>query len=129
MTNQQESTSDRVVLRVQQIRKYRGWNAARLAEECARHGHPEVTEQVIYNLEQRRRKEVSVDQLEAFAFAFQMSPVVLLGPLGGPDQHLVEVPLHFDSSEAALDFLQKINTLAGSLRASIPDEQEGGGGA
>jgi transcriptional regulator with XRE-family HTH domain len=124
MTNERETTSDRVVRRVQQIRKQRGWNATRLAEECARHGHPEVTDQVIYNLEQRRRKEVTVDQLEAFAFALQTSPVVLLGPLGGPDEHLVEVSLHFESSDAALDFLQKINTLAGNLRASIPAEQE-----
>lgn len=125
MTNQRESTSERVVRRVQQLRKHRNWSATRLAEECAKHGYPEVTDQVIYNLEQRRREEVSVDQLEAFAFALEASPLVLLGPLGGPDQHLVEVPLSFATADEALDFLQKINTLAGRLRASIPPSEQG----
>jgi hypothetical protein len=44
---------------------------------------------------------------------------VLLGPLGGPDEHLVEIPLHFEWSEEALDSLQKIDTIAGSLRANL----------
>jgi hypothetical protein len=96
-------------------------------------GAPQLTASVIANIESgrrdkqgRRRRHVTVEDLVAFAFALETSPIVLLGPLGGPDRHLVEVPLHFDSSEEALDFLQKINTLAGSLRASVPPPgQEG----
>jgi transcriptional regulator with XRE-family HTH domain len=126
-------TSDNVARRVQAFRKHRGWSAARLADECAKAGFPQLTASVIANIESgrrdeqgRRRRHVTVEELVAFAVAFQTSPVVLLGPLGGPDEHLVEVPLHFDSSEEALDFLQKINTLAGSLRASVsPSAQEG----
>lgn len=78
------------------------------------------------SIEGRRRRHVIVEELVAFAVAFQISPIVLLGPLGGPDEHLVEVPLHFESSEDALDFLQKINTIAGSLRANLPSSQREG---
>jgi hypothetical protein len=82
MTNEQETTSERVVRVVQSTRKRLGWSAGRLAEECAKHGHPEVTDQVIYNLEQRRREEVTVDQLVAFSKALLIPPNMLLGPSG-----------------------------------------------
>jgi transcriptional regulator with XRE-family HTH domain len=126
-------TSDNVVRRVQAFRKHHGWSAARLADECAKAGFPQLTASVIANIESgrrdeqgRRRRHVTVEELVAFAVALQTSPVVLLGPLGGPDKHLVEVPLHFATSEEALDFLEKINTLAGQLRASVPPSQQEG---
>jgi transcriptional regulator with XRE-family HTH domain len=127
MTESVETASDNVARRVLHFRKHHGWSAARLAEECARVGYPQLTASVIANIESgrrdkqgRRRRHVTVEELFAFAVALQTSPIVLLGPLGGPDKHLVEVPLHFDSSDEAVDFLHKINTLAGQLRASVP---------
>jgi len=80
MTNAQAATSERVVQTVQELRKHRRWTVSRLAEECARHGHPEITDQVIYNLEQRRRETVTVDQLMAFSKALSVPTAVLLAP-------------------------------------------------
>ena len=113
MTNQQESTSERVVRLVQQLRKSRGWSATRLAEECARRGHPEVTDQVVYNLEQRRREEVSVDQLMAFAEVLAVPAAVLLGPTGT----VVELP--FDSRDEVREFAEALRTINAKLGSHI----------
>jgi transcriptional regulator with XRE-family HTH domain len=123
MTNQQESTSERVVQTVQGLRKHRGWSAGRLAEECARHGHPEVTDQVIYNLEQRRREEVTVDQLVAFSEALAVPVTVLLGPArtGG-------YVLWFQSEDEQRAFgeaLRALETVRSSIVWFAPPEQEG----
>jgi transcriptional regulator with XRE-family HTH domain len=80
MTNSEETASERVVRIVQTTRKRLGWSATRLAEECAKHGHPEVTDQVIYNLEQRRREDVTADQVVAFAKALAIPAHMLIEP-------------------------------------------------
>jgi len=114
MTNQQAPRSERVVQTVQALRKRRGWSAARLAEECARHGHPEITDQVIYNLEQRRREEVTVDQLMAFSEALAVQAAVLLGPaeVGG-------YVLWFESEDEQRAFGEALRALD-TIRRHIP---------
>jgi transcriptional regulator with XRE-family HTH domain len=122
MTNEQESTSGRVVRHVQYLRKQRGWTASRLAEECASHGHPEVTDQVIYNLEQRRREEVSVDQLMAFAEALAVPVTVLLGATGPM------AVLLFESDDEQRELgaaLQKVWDKLGWIATPLPLEQGG----
>jgi transcriptional regulator with XRE-family HTH domain len=80
-----ETPSDVVARRVREVRRRRGWSAARLAEQCARVGAPHLTESVIANIESgrpdeqgRRRREVSVDEVIALALALEIAPVVLL---------------------------------------------------
>ncbi len=121
MTNQRETTSERVVRIVQATRKRLGWSATRLAEECAKHGHPEVTDQVIYNLEQRRREEVTVDQLEAFSQALLIPAHMMLGQAG------LTASLWFESDaerRAFGDALRTVYRTVGYL--ATPDQKEGG---
>jgi len=80
-----DSPSDGVVWQLKEIRKKRGWSAAKLAEECAKAGFPQLTESVIANIESgrrdeqgRRRREVTVDELDAFARVLGVAPAELL---------------------------------------------------
>ena len=71
-----------VVARVKALRRRRGLNTAALAERCAALGAPEVTDQVVRNIETGRRT-VSVDHLCALAAALEVSPVHLLAAEDG----------------------------------------------
>ncbi len=80
-----ETMSDVVANRVQQLRKRQLLSASRLAEACAATGSPQLTENVIANIESgrrdeqgRRRRDVSVDELVAFARALDVSVDSLL---------------------------------------------------
>jgi transcriptional regulator with XRE-family HTH domain len=93
MTSQDraETPSDIVARRVQELRKELAWSAARLAQECARVGAPQLTASVIANIESgrrdqqgRRRRDVSVDELLAFAAALGTAPTRLLPDLEPP---------------------------------------------
>jgi transcriptional regulator with XRE-family HTH domain len=93
MTSQDrpETPSDVVARRVQEVRKDLGWSAEKLAQECARVGAPRLTTSVIANIESgrrdqqgRRRRDVSVDELLAFAAALRMAPAHLLPDLEPP---------------------------------------------
>lgn len=81
-----QTPSDVVARRIRAARRQREWSAARLAEECARLGFPQLTEPVINNIESgrrdehgRRRREVTVDELDAFARVLGVPPTELLG--------------------------------------------------
>jgi transcriptional regulator with XRE-family HTH domain len=82
-----ETTSDVVAARVREARKARGWLAGDLAGICARAGHPEITENVIENIESGRRKggrrtrAVTVDELVVLADVLGFSPADVLGGL------------------------------------------------
>jgi transcriptional regulator with XRE-family HTH domain len=80
-----EAPSDVVARRIREIRRRREWSAARLAEECAKCGFPQLTEPVINNIESgrrdkhgRRRRDVTVDELDAFARVLGVPPAELL---------------------------------------------------
>lgn len=88
-----ETVSDVVAERISYLRRRRGWSAARLSEECAAAGAPQVTADVIANIEsgrrspktQERRRDVTVDELTQFAAALGVPPIALLVPAGsGP---------------------------------------------
>jgi hypothetical protein len=102
------------------MRKERGWSAARLAEECARLGYPEITDQVIYNLEQRRREEVTVDQLVAFSEALAMPVELLLGPKKR-DSYV----LTFESEAERRAFGEALETIRSGIALLPGYEQEG----
>ncbi len=100
--------------RVKQIRQRRGWTAAQLAERCKAIGAPEITVAVIANIETgrkdkagRRRREVTVDELFALAYALQVSPVLLMVPLDGADQLAV-------TPEVDMDVLTAVGWVAGT---------------
>jgi hypothetical protein len=83
-----ETVSDVVAGRVREARRARGWLTGDLAARCAELGHPELTENVIENIESgrrdrdgRRRRDVTVDELRAFADALGFSPADVLGGL------------------------------------------------
>jgi transcriptional regulator with XRE-family HTH domain len=128
MTENLETASDGVARRVKELRQRRGWSATRLAEQCADQGAPQLTASVIANIESgrrdkqgRRRRHVTVEELVAFAAALQTSPMLLLGPPPGKEAW-VEVPLHFDSSEEAVSFLQSFGRIAASMQVTIPSK-------
>ena len=81
-----ETPSDVVARHVREARRQREWSGARLAEECAKLGFPQITAEVIGNIERgrrdehgRRRRDVSVDELDAFARVLGVPPAELLG--------------------------------------------------
>jgi transcriptional regulator with XRE-family HTH domain len=134
-----ETMSDVVANRVQQLRKRRGWSARRLAEACAATGSPQLTESVIANIESgrrdehsRRRRDVTVDELIAFARALDVSVGLLLWsataqahPPFGPPQTL----LALRTPDEQRDFLRQVEALLVRVRDSLmPLEQEGEGG-
>src|SRR6266545_3617976 len=116
-----ESISDVVANRVQQLRKRRGWSARRLAEACAATGNPQLTENVIANIEAgrrdkhgHRRRDVSVDELVAFARALDVSVGLLLWsattqahPPFAPPQTL----LALRSPDEQRDFLREVESV------------------
>ncbi len=88
-----EAPSDAVVRRVREIRKRRGWSAARLAAECAKVGASQLTESIIANLEAGRRQQgVTVDELLVLAVVLNVAPVHLLVPPEAWDEQGGEVP-------------------------------------
>lgn len=61
-------------------------SAQLLADRCAALGMPAFTRQVIMRLEHQRRDNVSVSELSVLAAALEISPVLLLYPLGQDEQ-------------------------------------------
>ena len=89
--------------RIKQIRQRRGWTAGQLAERCKEIGAPEITVSVIANIETGRkdkdglrRRDVTVDELFAFAYALEVPPVLLTVPLDGADQLQVTPEVEMD---------------------------------
>jgi transcriptional regulator with XRE-family HTH domain len=89
MPKQPETTvtaiSDAVAERIREIRRRRGLSVAELAQAAADAGHRELTRDAIYAIESgrrvqgRRRRTVSVDELDAFARVLGVPPTELLG--------------------------------------------------
>jgi len=79
--------SDVVGERIRELRRHRHLSVQELADICAKAGHPELTKAAIYTieggrrLEGRRRRAVTVDELLAFAEAFDVPIGALLWPV------------------------------------------------
>jgi transcriptional regulator with XRE-family HTH domain len=72
------SVTELTVHRMKTIRKRRGLSAPQLAARCAQLGAPEISGNVVANIESRRR-QVNLDQLAVLALALDVSPTHLLG--------------------------------------------------
>jgi transcriptional regulator with XRE-family HTH domain len=65
--------------RIREVRKRRGWSAQRLAQECARHGMPQLNRDVLANIESGRRKAgITLEELFTLALALNVAPVHLM---------------------------------------------------
>lgn len=79
-----ESVSDVVAAKVKDLRHSYGWSTDELAARCAEIGYPEISQNVIENIESGRRRNgertrsVTVDELFALAKALQCVPAYLL---------------------------------------------------
>lgn len=72
--------------RVGQRRKDLSLSAPDLAARCEALGMPSLTRQVIMRLEHGRREAVSVSELSVLGAALEISPILLLYPLGQSTQ-------------------------------------------
>lgn len=126
-----EPLSDGVARRVRDMRDRLDWSAARLAKRCAEVGYPQLTAEVIGNIERgrrnesgRRRRDVTVDEAWALSLAFGVPLVVLLGPwLGGPDAAEYARTAAAELEETA-EHLKRAQALLGAIPHITP-EQEG----
>jgi transcriptional regulator with XRE-family HTH domain len=79
------AVSDQVGERIRELRRRRHLRVDELAQSAAQAGHPELTRDAIYaiesgrRLEGRRRRTISVDELDAFARVLGVPPAELLG--------------------------------------------------
>ncbi|MGH3414865.1 MAG: hypothetical protein ACRDVE_02975 [Actinocrinis sp.] len=81
-----KTPSDVVGERVRQLRKMTGQSVGQLAADCAAFGAPELTADVIYLIENGRRKDgartrkITVDELLILSYALGMCPMYVLLP-------------------------------------------------
>ena len=70
-----------IAKRMKELRQKKGWSAANLADACAEVGMPELNRSVIANIESRRRKNVTVEEVLTLAFVLDVSPLHLMVPI------------------------------------------------
>jgi transcriptional regulator with XRE-family HTH domain len=127
-----ESASSTVARRVQQLRKRRGWSIARLAEECAKVGAPQLTANVLTNVltREHRRRDLTVEEVGALAAVFDVVPARLLPQLHEPISDPAMLFLHFESAEQAEELrkgLASAEQIARILRDQLPSEENDDG--
>ncbi|HEY6793503.1 MAG TPA: helix-turn-helix transcriptional regulator [Kineosporiaceae bacterium] len=118
------TVTDVVVGQLRAVRRRRGLSAAELAARCAQLGAPEVTANVVANIESGRR-QLNVDQLAILALALDVAPTHLLAtnPPGTPsgttreDERAVQVSDDVTAGPAAWQAW-----LSG--RAPLPEQDE-----
>ena len=123
-----ESGSGTAARRVQRLRRERGWSVARLADECAKVGAPQLTANVLTNLlsRQQRRRDLTVEEVGALAAAFDVPPARLLPELIEPIDDPARLVLHFKSAEQAEElrkWLASSVVMAEMMRDQLPSEE------
>lgn len=73
--------------RIKELRKKRGWSAAKLAEACKDVGAPELNRPVIANIESRRRKTVTLEEVFTLALVLDVAPIHLFMPVDEVENH------------------------------------------
>jgi transcriptional regulator with XRE-family HTH domain len=80
-----QTLSDRAAASLKEARARRRWSLERLASECAAIGATWLTEAVLKNIESgrpgrqnTRRREITLDEISALAFALNVAPLHLL---------------------------------------------------
>ena len=82
MAQAQWTATQIVGKRIKKLRELRGLSAQKLAHLCNELGAPEINRQVITNLENGRRKIVTIDEVLVLAHALNAPPVLLFTPVG-----------------------------------------------
>jgi hypothetical protein len=126
-----ESASGTAAHRVQQLRKERGWSVARLADECAKVGAPQLNANVLTNLLSRkqRRRDLTVEEVGALAAVFDLVPARLLPDVWEPIDDPARLVLHFKSPAQAEEMRQTLaalETVARAARDEFPTERGNG---
>jgi transcriptional regulator with XRE-family HTH domain len=108
--------SDVFAEKIREVRKERGWQVADLAARCADMGHPELTENVIENIEHgrrdkdgRRRRHITIDELAVLSLALDPAHVHF-----APDEVLTAV---YDSGQLEGLTPRELDDVAVALRA------------
>jgi transcriptional regulator with XRE-family HTH domain len=127
-----ESASATAARRVQRLRKERGWSVARLADECAKVGAPQLTANVLTNLlsRQQRRRDLTVEEVGALAAVFDVPPARLLPELIEPIDDPARLALFFKSAEQAEEmrkWLASSVAIAEMMRDQLPSEENDDG--
>lgn len=74
--------SQTIAREVRRHRTARKMSAQQLADECARLGHPALQRTVISNIENGRRRDISVVDVLVLAAALEVAPAALMFPAG-----------------------------------------------
>lgn len=74
--------SQTIARELRRHRTARGMSAQQLADECVRLGHTGLQRTVISNLENGRRRDVSVSDVLVLAAALEVAPAALIFPAG-----------------------------------------------
>lgn len=74
--------------RVAELRKRKGWSAAKLAKACAAQGMPKLNRPVISNIESGRRQGVTLEEMMVLAVVLDVAPVHLFVPIDDDDAYL-----------------------------------------
>jgi transcriptional regulator with XRE-family HTH domain len=96
--------SDVVSARVERARRNQGITVQQLAARCAELGVPELSRDVITNIEQRRRR-VTIDEVWVLAAALNIPPNLLMLPLGD-EQRVQLAPAVTIHPHLALDWAE-----------------------
>lgn len=78
--------SSTVAERVRALRAERGWSQEELAAKLREVGLLHFDRQIVANLEYKRRKYVSLEELLGFAYVLNVPPVLLFLPVGTTDE-------------------------------------------
>jgi len=113
--------SDAVAKRVRAVRKRRDLTVAQLAGLCRDAGYPALTEQAIYNIENRRAgkrsaRVASVDELLALARVLQVPPVHLLVPPTADEEPYNVTPTVIVPARQARQWIRGYELLPGDDR-------------
>jgi transcriptional regulator with XRE-family HTH domain len=87
-----------IAQRVKDLRKARGWTAARLGEELAARTDLQWDRNIVTNLENGRRRIVTISELLALAFVLDVAPVHLFVPLEDDQPYAVTQDLVLPAS-------------------------------
>lgn len=87
-----------IARRVREYRMKHGWSARELGERCAAAGLPKWERNLVANLENGRRENVSIEEVLVLAYVLSVPPLLLFVPLGAEDHYAVtpHVTIHPD---------------------------------
>ncbi|MFB7647142.1 helix-turn-helix domain-containing protein [Streptomyces sp. NPDC056084] len=121
-------TTKIIARRAREVRKGRGWTAAELGQRMAAQGVP-WDRQIVANLENHKRQNVTVNELLALARVLDVAPINLLVPPTNDGPFHV-TPVETVAPSAARAWLRGDRPLSGTdlrtFRTEVPLDELGG---